>query len=205
MDTYKSYNHLIMVGSTDNTEGSLTEEQEHILIGVLLGDGAMRKKTHALLEINHSYKQKEYVNWLYYKFKNYVDTPPKMRRSNGKRIAYRFTTKSLPEFTQFYNVFFRERRKTIPDLLVLSPLTLAVWYMDDVSRCDEDIYINSQQFAQEEQKKLVTLLSKQFLVKASLNKDKQYLRIRIRKESVHTFMNIISPYVVSSMRYKLLL
>ena len=49
--------------STDNTEGSLTEEQKQILIGVLLGDGSMRKKTHALLEINHSFKQKDYVDW----------------------------------------------------------------------------------------------------------------------------------------------
>lgn len=120
-----------MTGSTDNTEGSLTEEQQSILIGVLLGDGAMRKKTHALLEINHSYKQKEYVDWLYQKFIHYVDTEPKMRKSNGKRIAYRFTTKSLPILTTFYDSFFQERRKIIPDNLTLSPLTLAVWYMDD--------------------------------------------------------------------------
>lgn len=193
-----------MTHSTDNTEGSLTKEQKDILIGSILGDGAMRKKTHALLEINHSYTQREYVDWLYHKFQNYVDTPPKMRRSNGKRIAYRFTTKSLPEFTQFYNAFFLEKRKIIPNLLVLSPLTLAVWYMDDGSRCDTDIYLNSQQFTQEEQKKLIALLYRQFSVKASLNKDKEYRRIRIKKESVSIFMNIISPYIIPSMRYKLL-
>lgn len=38
----------------DNTEGSLTEEQKQIIVGSLLGDGAMRIKTNALLEINHS-------------------------------------------------------------------------------------------------------------------------------------------------------
>lgn len=58
-----------MIGLMDNTEGSLTEEQKQILVGLLLGDGAMRKKTHALLEINHSYSQKEYVDWLYQQFK----------------------------------------------------------------------------------------------------------------------------------------
>ena len=191
--------------STDNTEGSLTEEQKQILIGVLLGDGAMRKKTRALLEINHSYTQKEYVDWLYQQFKNYVATPPKVRKGNGTRIAYRFTTKSISVFTHFYDYFFKGNKKIIPELLTLSPLTLAIWYMDDGSRCDTDIYLNSQQFTLEEQEKLVVELEKQFQIKASLNKDKHYHRIRIKKESVNIFMDMISPYVISSMKYKLLL
>ncbi len=194
-----------MVGSTDNTEGSLTEEQRSILIGVLLGDGAMRKKTHALLEINHSYKQREYVDWLYQKFQRFTDTPPKMRKTNGKRVAYRFTTKSLPIFTRFYDIFFEDKHKIIPNNLILTPLSLATWYMDDGSRCDEDIYLNTQQFTQEEQEKLVLLLYKQYLIQASINKDKQYGRIRIKKDSVQNFMNLISPFVVSSIKYKLLL
>lgn len=194
-----------MTRSTDNTEGSLTKVQRQILVGVLLGDGAMRKKTHALLEINHSYKQKEYVDWLYQQFKKFVGTKPKMRRSNGNRIAYRFTTKSLPIFTKFYNLFFKNKRKIIPSLFELSPLTLAIWYMDDGSRCDNDIYINSQQFSKDEQEFLIELISKKFSIKSTLNKDKQYWRIRIWKESIFTFMNIISPFIIPSIRYKLLL
>lgn len=195
----------LMIGSTDNTEGSLTEEQISILIGVLLGDGAMRKKTHALLEINHSFKQKEYVDWLYQKFQNFVDTKPKMRKSNGKRTAYRFTTKSVPALTIFYDTFFKQKHKIIPDDLMLTPLTLAVWYMDDGSRCDEDIYLNSQQFTEKEQKKLVAMLYTQHNIQASLNKDKKYLRIRIRKESVKRMMEEIKPYIIPMMQYKLLL
>ena len=194
-----------MVGSTDNTEGSLTKEQQSILIGVLLGDGAMRKKTQALLEINHSYKQKEYVDWLYQKFQNYIDTEPKMRKTNGNRVAYRFTTKSLPILTKFYDYFFQEKHKIIPNDLMITPLSLAVWYMDDGSRCDTDIYLNSQQFTQVEQEMLVSLLYKQYSIQASLNKDKQYKRIRIKKESVPNFMALISPFIISTMRYKLLL
>jgi len=194
-----------MIASTDNTEGSLTEDQISILIGVFLGDGAMRKKTHALLEINHSYTQKEYVDWLYQQFKNYVDTKPKMRKSNGTRIAYRFTTKSLPVFTQFYTKFFRNHRKSVPENLVLTPLTLAIWYMDDGSRCDKDIYLNTQQFTKEEQQGLIDMLLHQYAIEAAVNRDKKYWRIRIKKASVPNFMKIISPYILSSMQYKLLL
>ena len=193
------------MASTDNTEGSLIEDQISILIGVFLGDGAMRKKTHALLEINHSYAQKEYVDWLYQQFKYFVDTKPKMRNSNGNRIAYRFTTKSLPVFTQFYDTFFRNHRKSVPERFIFTPLTLAVWYMDDGSRCDEDIYLNTQQFTKKEQQRLIDMLFQQYKIEATLNKDKKYWRIRIKKASTLYFMKIISPYILPSMRYKLLL
>jgi hypothetical protein len=191
--------------SADNTEGSLTKEQEEILVGVLLGDGAMRKKTQALLEINHSIKQKDLVDWLYTKFKNFVATAPKIRSGNGKRVAYRFTTKSLPVFTQFYDRFFQNRRKVIPKDLEITPLTLACWYMDDGSRCDRDIYLNSQQFSHEEQQKLCSLLREQLGISATLNKDKTYQRIRIKKESVLWFMDLIKGYILPIFKYKLLL
>lgn len=51
-----------MKNHTGNTVGSLSQVQEEVLIGTLLGDGALRKakgKQNALLEINHSLKQKE--------------------------------------------------------------------------------------------------------------------------------------------------
>ncbi len=194
----------IVVMPTDNTEGSLTEEQNEILVGTLLGDGAMRKKTHALLEINHSLNQKELVDWLYLKFKNLVSTPPKMRLGNGRRIAYRFTTRSESSLTPFYEQFFLYKRKRVPEGLKLTPLTLACWYMDDGSRCDKDIYLNSQQFTLEEQQKLCFLLKKQLNISASLNKDKKYQRIRIKKESVPRFMSLIGGYILPSFSYKLL-
>ncbi len=48
-----------------NAVGSLSEVQHTIVIGTLLGDGAMRCKTNALLEINHSSHQQRYVLWKY--------------------------------------------------------------------------------------------------------------------------------------------
>jgi hypothetical protein len=39
--------------------------QHEIVIGTLLGDGSMRCKTNALLEINHSADQSGYVEWKY--------------------------------------------------------------------------------------------------------------------------------------------
>ena len=80
---------------------------------------------------------------------------------------------------------------------------LAVWFMDDGSRCRaSDVYLNTQQFSIHEQKKLLVLLRK-LGVKARLNKDKKYHRIRILKESIEKFNASISPYIIPSMQYKL--
>jgi hypothetical protein len=187
----------------DNTEGSLTEEQKQILIGCLLGDGTMRIKMNALLEINHSVEQKVLVDWVYTQFQKFTGTPPKQRNGNGRRIAYRFTTRSLPVFTLFYQQFFVNKKKKIPENLLLSPLTLAVWFMDDGNKSRSSIYLNTQQFSLEEQKLLQKLLLEQWGIETTLNKDKCYFRIRIRVNSIKKFVALIKPYLLPEFYYKL--
>ena len=190
--------------STDNTEGSLTEKQIQIIVGCLLGDGAMRIKTNALLEINHSLKQKELVDWIYASLQGFVKTRPKVRKGNGNRIAYRFTTRSLPVFTSLYKQFFSSNgKKLIPSSLVLYPLVLAVWFMDDGSKSRTSVYLNTQQFAKEEQKLLQEMFRKQWGIETTLNKDKHYFRIRIRVNSVRRFVDLIKPYLLPEFQYKI--
>ena len=186
----------------DNTVGSLTEEQKSILIGCLLGDGSMRKKKNALLEINHCFEQKALVDWLFSNFKELVKTHPKWRKTNGKREAYRFVTQSLSVLTPFYDQFFSLGKKIIPTNLKLDAIALAVWFMDDGSKSRSSIYLNTQQFSKEEQLFLVELLNKQFGIESTLNKDKIYLRIRIRTRSVAKFINLVKPFVLKEFRYK---
>ena len=92
-----------------NVVGSLSEVQHQLVIGTLLGDGSMRCKTNALLEINHSAKQRSYVDWKYRQLANLVATPPKERHGNAGRIAYRFVTRSLPALTPYYRLFYSDR------------------------------------------------------------------------------------------------
>jgi len=40
---------------------ALTLEQHSLIVGTLLGDGSMRCKANALLEVNHSARQRDYV------------------------------------------------------------------------------------------------------------------------------------------------
>ena len=102
--------------------------------------------------------------WIGYilKFKNLVITPPKWRKGNGDREAYRFFTRSLPVLTPFYNEFFVGGKKIIPHNLKLDALSLAVWFMDDGSKSRPAIYLNTQQFTVDEQNRLIFLLKDQF-------------------------------------------
>ncbi|PIP20868.1 MAG: hypothetical protein COX40_02480 [Candidatus Omnitrophica bacterium CG23_combo_of_CG06-09_8_20_14_all_40_11] len=185
-----------------NTVGSLTERQKAIIVGSLLGDGAMRCKTNALLEINHSIKQRDYVEWKFKELKDMVSTRPHKRFGNAGRIAYRFTTRSLPELTDIYRTFYKRGKKIIPGNLKMHPLSLAVWFMDDGCKSYRALYLNTQKFNVTEQQKLISLLNKQFDIKASLNKDKTYYRLRIAVSSVAQFLSIIKPYLLPMFCYK---
>ena len=162
----------------------------------------MRKKKNAYLEINHSFAQKELVDWFYTKFENFVLTKPKWRKTNGKREAYRFSTRSLPIFTDYYDQFFLNKRKIIPETLRLNSLSLAVWFMDDGCKSRSSIYLNTQQFSKQEQKRLIEMLWKGFGFESTLNRDKNYYRIRIRTKSAQKLIQLIDKFVLPGFKYK---
>ena len=186
--------------------GSLTKIQRSLIIGSILGDGYLRRlegRKNAFLEINHSYKAQAYVDWKFEILKSLCISAPQKRATNEKRIAYRFFTQQHPDLTVLWKDFYDNGRKKIPRNFQLDPLMLAVWFMDDGSKCrDSDIYLNTQQFALRDQKYLLFLL-RELKISARTNRDKKYYRIRIKKESVPLFMSIVEPYIVPSMTYKL--
>jgi hypothetical protein len=185
-----------------NTVGSLSEVQRQIIVGSLLGDGAMRCKANALLEINHSSHQRSYVDWKYRHLAELVRTPPKARKSNGSRIAYRFVTRSLPELTPFYRLFYGTGRKRIPEV-ELPELTLAVWFMDDGCRSRNAVYLNTQQYDEVSQRTVLRLLNDQWGIAGTLNRDKSYHRVRISVDGTRRLANLITPYLLPELRYKL--
>jgi hypothetical protein len=185
-----------------NTVGSLSEVQHAIVIGSLLGDGSMRCKTNALLEINHSVHQRSYVDWKFGHLAELVATPPKERMGNGGRIAYRFVTRSDPVLTPYYRLFYADGRKRVPTL-ELDPLALAVWFMDDGCRSRNAVYLNTQQFDAQGQKMMLGLLRNQWGLEATLNRDKSYYRIRISVDATKRLARLIKPYLLPQLRYKL--
>ncbi|PJE63689.1 hypothetical protein COU89_01980, partial [Candidatus Roizmanbacteria bacterium CG10_big_fil_rev_8_21_14_0_10_45_7] len=185
---------------------SLTQRQKSIIIGSILGDGYLRivkGRSNAYLEINHSSKQKDYVDWKFLELKRITISPPKLRTSNNGRIAYRFSTKQLKDLTRLHKSFYHDGKKVIPEKLKLDSLILAIWFMDDGSYCRQsDIYLNSQQFDLMSQQRLLKAL-KAIGLEAKLNKDKIYQRIRFMKSSFPKLEKLIANKLIPSMKYKL--
>ena len=189
----------------DNTVGSLTQLQKSLIIGSILGDGYVRimpGRADAFLEVNHSVKAKEYVDWKYSVLKNICKSGPKERDTNEGRVAYRFFTKQNHEITNLLNMFYKNGKKIVPQDLKLDPVILAIWFMDDGSKSGSSVYLNSQQFSLADQNRLLRKL-REIGLKARLNRDKKYYRIRILSESVPEFNQIISTHIIPSMRYKM--
>lgn len=188
-----------------NTVGSLTQDEISIILGSVLGDGYLRiipGRSDAILEINHSFSAKAYVDWKHERLKRIVRTPPIKRKGREKRISYRFSTRQHPDLTKIYKRFYDNKEKIVPDLK-LNPLIMAVWFMDDGSSSYKTYYLNTQGFSYACQKKLIYYLWKQYDIDSALNKDKKYHRIRIKNNSAEKLRETIQDHIIPSMRYKL--
>jgi hypothetical protein len=197
----------------------LTEEQREFIIGTMLGDGCLmltRTNGNAWLSIKHSIKQLEYVEWKYKIMDGYVNAPIKMRTDkafNGKEYEKcEFITICHPVFTNYYNMFYDSGVKVVTNEIAesITPLALAVWFMDDGCGNVNSIEMCTESFTEPELKRLQKVLSDKFKLVTSLwfdgyrkGSNQKKFKIGILKRSVDTFSDIVKPYVIPSMMYKL--
>ena len=120
----------------------LNSIQKQLLLGSLLGDASLsRKKGKGLtrnsrFKFNHSSKQESWVQLKYDILKFLCNTEPKIVVNGGYgEYNSTFTTRSLPCFNEIYDLCIKRGKRTVTRewLDQLTPLSLAVWYMDDGS------------------------------------------------------------------------
>lgn len=111
-----------------------------VLIGSLLGDGSMGATSvaSARFQEGHSMAQVEYLEWKSGCLKPYVSSTFDIRKDNGAGKVFLgrgFATQSCPLFRPYYDLFYPppQRIRRFPGSLFreMTPLVLAVWYMDD--------------------------------------------------------------------------
>lgn len=116
------------------TEYDLTPIQKSVLIGKMLGDGSLqyRNKNSAFVIWGHTSKDRDYVDWCRSAIgdigKNY--TP--VTSGHGSEM-FRSGTTCCPEIRNEFDCWIVGGKKTIPQDIVLNPISLAFWYMDDGS------------------------------------------------------------------------
>ena len=193
----------------------LDNKLQDITIGLLLGDGSFEKKKDTLgirLQIKQRSKAKEYVEWLYGQFKDYCLSEIKCREDYNQ---YYFSTRYLREFQNLYGLFYKEGKKIIPSNLkdlLKSPLSLAIWYMDDGSldfrpKNHYAFYLASNCFSVGDSNELKNVLLDNFNIKSTvynnLCRGKRYPRIYIGSEGRDNFCQTIRSHILDCFSYKL--
>lgn len=192
----------------------LSSLQKEVLVGLLLGDGHIElspNKKSARLKVEYCVRNSDYVDFLYGIFKNLVKMKPRTRNRNifgkdFKRIG--FTTLSLPDFLIFRELFYIGKTKVIPSNIskLLTNIGLAVWFMDDGSYKSRECkgkLICTHQFANREIELLCQVLKEKFDLEAIPRRQVDGTEIYVRASSYERLKKIISPNIVSSMKYKI--
>ncbi len=110
-----------------------SKRQREIIVGLLLGDGHLETQTNGRtyrLKVEHSIKQKAYIEWLYNELQDLI--PGKIYVKESKeRTFVGFQTHTSPSFRFYGHQFYPERKELIPKLIkkLLTPLALSIWFM----------------------------------------------------------------------------
>lgn len=190
----------------------LDEYQKAVIVGSILGDAYLEanwSKTNYRMGIRHSVDQKEYVQWLYEILRPLVLTPPQYYERT--RSTW-FRTISHSELSEWQKIFYREGKKVIPETIaqyLSNPVTVAVWFMDDgnIARNSGDktwgYHLNTQSFTIAENELLQHTLRNAWDIQCTLQKNNGYTRLYILKRCAEKFRNIVKPYIIPELAYKL--
>lgn len=181
---------------------SLTQRQKEILIGTILGDAYIYKM--GKIQVEQSVKQKEYLFWKYQELKTlaYHSLPKRVdrydRRTGKTYGSYRFWLRQY--FRKWRDLFYEGTLKVFPPTLRLTPLSLAVWYMDDGSYSESMCTFSTESFSPNSLKCIQSALLRQFGLRTFMRSNG---KIAIHTHDHNTFFRIIRENIHESMRYKI--
>lgn len=177
---------------------------KYVIYGSLLGDGSITKSknmTNYRFSIAHSEKNYDYIEW-----KKSIINIPSSIWADKKRNLVQLQTRSCIELTELRNHFYKDGKKIFPCNVnlddVLSPLSLAIWYMDDGCYSKRECIFTSEFISDEDILKIQKYLFERYKIETSIWSNN---RIRVKRSSEDIFFELISEYVnqVPSMVYKI--
>ncbi|KKU94395.1 hypothetical protein A2576_00175 [Candidatus Amesbacteria bacterium RIFOXYD1_FULL_47_9] len=174
---------------------------DDLITGKLLGDGSLedRSLANSRLQIRHSIKQKEYVDWCYMHLKEFAVSKPKQNR-----FSYYFRSKSLPMFTKLRKIWYVNGKKILPLHIKFTPLVISIWYMDDgyYDRTRDSVWLCTHNFDLLEIERLRVALAS-FDINSGKVRDRTHYKIRISSKDTCKFIELVRPHILPSLLYKI--
>lgn len=193
----------------------ISDVAHQVIVGSLLGDGSISKYSSKIanssLIIKHSVKQRAYVRYKRYLLKNegigegYYALQYRVDDRNSRLYGFsNYQSTNNTSFNAYRDKWYGTGKKVVPRDIEITPLVLAIWYMDDGTKAGTSgYYLCTDSFGIDEQ----VILQESLLrlgIKTALHKISNTYRIYINRESVPQFNNIVTPYMHKTMQYKIL-
>jgi recombination protein RecA len=199
----------------------LSPQQWQVILGSVMGDGNLspnrRGRSGVRFRMGHGAKQAAYLDWKASLLENIGCS----RTTNAKGAVFADFT-PLPELDETQQVVYfggGKKHLTWDYLKALTPLALAIWYMDDGSltvrskgmqRRTEGgsgrIEICVEAFSEGSRERLVQYLRDTYGldVKLTIRGARAVSVLQFTTEASARFQQVVAPYVHESMEYKLL-
>lgn len=184
----------------------VTSEQHQVIIGGCLGDSYISpSEANSSLTFAHSIKQRDYFMWkynmLYPILHHYTIKDITSERYKNPVIEIRTKSKRFPQLNSYRKLFYTSAgKKVLPKSVLeeIQPLGLAVWFMDDGYSCGN---LSTNSFSINELIVAKQILKSRFNLDYTIHKENSlYLKVR----SIDLFKHLVDPYVIPSMKYKLI-
>jgi hypothetical protein len=153
---------------------------------------------HYRLRVEHSSHHWEYLKWKYNLLKRICATDVQYIAPHA---SLRFGTVGHPEITSLRQKWYHPH-KQIPDDLVLTDRMIAIWFMDDGTKHRDTVDISIHSFSDESINNLRRQLTDRN-INTTVNSDGKGKRLYFLKESYDRFKELVKPYIVECMAYKL--
>lgn len=174
--------------------------EREVVMACLIGDGSLMKSgKHYRLRFGHTIRHSDYVKWKYLLIKRLCVTEPQVV---PKTKSMRAGTIGHPELTKMREQWYENGVKFIPANFRLTPLTIAIWFMDDGCRIRRSVNFSVHNFSEESIRTLQNELET-FGILTTIQFDGKGSRLYVKQSSYESFKGLVKPYIQPCMAYKL--
>lgn len=203
------------LSKSDRALLTLPEYVFEALVGIMLGDGHINQRSltsNARFIFGQSGKEakRAYFVHVYDLFKPFCSPDSKYylktwidKRSGTVQTSISFVT--IPCFNIFREMFYLDGIKIVPVDIYnnLTAVGLAYWIMDDGSKSGQGLHFNTYGFDHQSIDRLLFVLRGKFDLECTIHTHPRGQRLFIPSPSMPRLRELISPYIVSSMQYKI--
>lgn len=191
-----------------------SKESRDLVLFMCLGDGTLNSRGY--LSMRHCLAQEDYLHWKRDLLKSNLQMSDCYYVDNNGYGSYELRTKTYKFIKTYRRFLYPSGRKKIDNrklLEKLTPLGLAIWYMDDgglsQKKRDGKVYANelmiNTHLSKEENQVIIDYFQDVWGISFSQVRNRGLYRLRCGTKQARRFIDIVKPYVsqVTSMAHKL--